>query len=383
MYTSCGWFFDEISGIETVQILRYAGRALTLIRELNGLDFELGFERLLESAPSNVPKYMNGKRIYELQVKPAHISFENVAAHYGLSTLLPDAGFWSRLSDGCWHITEKTVDTTKIDAPSPQVSSVGEVAITSMITWEEKKFIFAANYRGGTSVVCGILPATEETRKQFVGKPEVLLDVFSDMDEKKMTEIFGSHFFSLRDILKYAQRAMVNQLLRRDTEQIESSLRDTVHGYYGLFEYLATLNIEAPSIISASAGIVLTSDVVHGLEDENPDIEVLRGHLEHARQWSVTLDSGQIVTALKAWTIKHMHKIYDSPTDFAEMERVRDVLTLFIDEFKWHIGLYESQNLYYATQNKLRQQLWQGASGIHSAFYELGKTLRFAEEALN
>jgi alpha-amylase/alpha-mannosidase (GH57 family) len=30
MFTSCGWFFDDISGIETVQILRYAARAIEL-----------------------------------------------------------------------------------------------------------------------------------------------------------------------------------------------------------------------------------------------------------------------------------------------------------------------------------------------------------------
>ncbi|HEY1586760.1 MAG TPA: DUF3536 domain-containing protein, partial [Polyangia bacterium] len=30
MYTSCGWFFDELSGLESTQILRYANRALEL-----------------------------------------------------------------------------------------------------------------------------------------------------------------------------------------------------------------------------------------------------------------------------------------------------------------------------------------------------------------
>jgi hypothetical protein len=34
MYTSCGWFFNDISGIETIQILRYAGRAIDLMDQL-------------------------------------------------------------------------------------------------------------------------------------------------------------------------------------------------------------------------------------------------------------------------------------------------------------------------------------------------------------
>ena len=34
MYTSCGWFFNDLAGLETVQILRYAARAMDLYREL-------------------------------------------------------------------------------------------------------------------------------------------------------------------------------------------------------------------------------------------------------------------------------------------------------------------------------------------------------------
>src|SRR5690606_19881857 len=34
MFTSCGWFFDEISGIETYQVLQYAARAMQMAREV-------------------------------------------------------------------------------------------------------------------------------------------------------------------------------------------------------------------------------------------------------------------------------------------------------------------------------------------------------------
>ena len=38
MYTSCGWFFDDIAGIETVQIIAYAARVLQLTVFLFGAD---------------------------------------------------------------------------------------------------------------------------------------------------------------------------------------------------------------------------------------------------------------------------------------------------------------------------------------------------------
>ena len=71
MYTSCGWFFSEISGIEAVQILKYAARALQLAREVSGIDFEPEFVEALAKAPSNLAELADGARVYETLVKPS------------------------------------------------------------------------------------------------------------------------------------------------------------------------------------------------------------------------------------------------------------------------------------------------------------------------
>src|SRR5665213_1825590 len=67
MYTSCGWFFDEISGIETVQVIAYAGRVLQLAAKLfgdAGKTLESKFLEILQRAPSNVPEFANGAAVY-------------------------------------------------------------------------------------------------------------------------------------------------------------------------------------------------------------------------------------------------------------------------------------------------------------------------------
>jgi hypothetical protein len=71
MYTSCGWFFDDISGLEAVQNLRFAAHALRLARDLGGEDLEPGFVRILASARSNVPEYGTGAGVYERLVRDA------------------------------------------------------------------------------------------------------------------------------------------------------------------------------------------------------------------------------------------------------------------------------------------------------------------------
>ena len=54
MYTSCGWFFEDISGIESVQVMRYACRAMQLAREVAGAEFEPEFIHILEKSPGNL-----------------------------------------------------------------------------------------------------------------------------------------------------------------------------------------------------------------------------------------------------------------------------------------------------------------------------------------
>ena len=79
MYTSCGWFFDEISGIETIQIMQYASKAIQYAEELYGLSFEQEFLKILEEAPSNV--YKNAVKPYEMFVKPVKCDLLRVGAH--------------------------------------------------------------------------------------------------------------------------------------------------------------------------------------------------------------------------------------------------------------------------------------------------------------
>jgi len=70
MYTSCGWFFDELSGIETVQVIQFAARAVQLAQELFGDSLEGQFVERLALAKSNLPEHGDGRRVYEKFVRP-------------------------------------------------------------------------------------------------------------------------------------------------------------------------------------------------------------------------------------------------------------------------------------------------------------------------
>jgi alpha-amylase/alpha-mannosidase (GH57 family) len=376
MYTSCAWFFDDIAGLECTQILRYAARAIDLMYELTGLNFEMEFLRLLEKAPGNVPELLNGKQVYEEQVKPSRVSFERLAAHYGMAALFPDLPLELK---GCWSLTGKTTSVGGYggSGKSSQAFAAGEVEAVNEVTWEKKEFAFAANYRGGVSAVCGVAPREE------LGDAGALQEIFSAPHDEKIAKRFGRNIFSIRNILSDVQRTLLGKLLKRDTEIIENNLRAVVHDYDDLFEYLTSLGVKAPAIIGASAAIVLTADAIHGLETDTPDIESIRRHMERARQWNIPLDNEQIGFAVSTWLTRQTHKIHDAPTNSAEIERTCDVLRLFLDEFKLRLSLYDAQNLYYATELHLRAQTDSPASPeLRATLQKLGRLLRFSDEAL-
>jgi alpha-amylase/alpha-mannosidase (GH57 family) len=88
MYTSCGWFFNDLAGLETVQVLRHAARVMDHLRELGEAPPEAAFLDVLATARSNVEAEGDGRSVWERHVLPARVDAGRVAAHVALAELL-------------------------------------------------------------------------------------------------------------------------------------------------------------------------------------------------------------------------------------------------------------------------------------------------------
>ncbi len=125
MYTSCGWFFDELSGIETVQVIQYAARALQLAEEL----FGTGSRRVPGTpggAKSNLPEHRDGRLIYEKFVRPAMVNLDKVGAHYAISSLFEEYG--ERTQVYCYTVDRE--DLVLLHEGKPRLA-LGRARITS------------------------------------------------------------------------------------------------------------------------------------------------------------------------------------------------------------------------------------------------------------
>lgn len=69
MYTSCGWFFDDISRIETIQVLRYSAHAVELAENISGLQIEAPFLKALEKVPGNTPETPDAREFFKSVIR--------------------------------------------------------------------------------------------------------------------------------------------------------------------------------------------------------------------------------------------------------------------------------------------------------------------------
>jgi alpha-amylase/alpha-mannosidase (GH57 family) len=76
MFTSCGWFFNDIGGLEPIQILKYACHVIELMHELGLPSPRQRFLEILAEAKSNKPELGNGADVYRRFVEPANPSFD-------------------------------------------------------------------------------------------------------------------------------------------------------------------------------------------------------------------------------------------------------------------------------------------------------------------
>ncbi|EQD46803.1 glycoside hydrolase family protein, partial [mine drainage metagenome] len=132
MYTSCGWFFDEVSGLESSQVIQYAGRAVQLAGDLGDPDAEAALVESLRKAPSNLPEIGTAATVYDRFVRPTSIDLLKVSAHYAVSSLFEAYG--PRSSIDAFYVDRR--EEIQRQSRGGAARRVGVVGVSSAVTTE-------------------------------------------------------------------------------------------------------------------------------------------------------------------------------------------------------------------------------------------------------
>jgi alpha-amylase/alpha-mannosidase (GH57 family) len=290
MYTSCGWFFDDLSGIETIQIIQYAGRVVQLYEALTGEAIESEFCELLAAAVSNVPEHGNGAAIYRRAVDANRVDLSKLAAHYAISSLFET---YQDKTDSYAYRCERD---SWLDLSSGRLRLlVGSATFTSKTTAERTRQIFGALHFGDHNVTGGVAPdpgpeAFAEMQKTFTSSFERadIPDLIRSIDKA-----FGGNTYTVQSLFRDEQRRVLREVLESTVEESEGAFRRLYQQHAPLMRFLGALKIPLPMVFQSTAGTALNGMLRRALSDKGGpiiDVERVKSILEEARSAGVVLD---------------------------------------------------------------------------------------------
>lgn len=345
MYTSCGWFFDELSGLETVQSIQYAGRAVQLAQSLfNDAKIEEEFLNKLALAHSNIPGQGDGRKIYESYVRPAMIDLNKVGAHYAISSLFES--YPPQSQTYCYEINQE--DHTMLSSGKSRVS-FGRIRITSDITQESSRVTFGAVHLGDHYVTGGVKEFTnEQVYKEMAEKLSKAFESgdFTDL-VRAVDAAFGSVSYSLKLLFRDEQRKILQIILNSALEEAESSYRQLYDSRAPLMRFIAAHGIPLIRHFQAAAEVTLNAELRRAIEEKSLNVDLVRALMEEARAVHVDLDGATLEFALRN-KLERMAEEWESQPCDAEKLTSLEAAVKLARSFPFEVRLWEIQNLYHS-----------------------------------
>jgi len=385
MYTSCGWFFDEVSGIETTQVIHYAGRTLQLYEELFGESLEPEFLRRLEAAKSNIAEHQNGRVVYEKFVKPSMVDREKVAAHYALRSLFKS--YTERERVYCYTVEQE--DFHASEAGRAKVV-VGRARVTSEITLESDVYTFGAVFMGDHSMSAGV--RTDHDVKAYKALKRDLADPFSRADFPEIIRVFDRHFggstYSLRSIFHDDQRTIVQIILSSTLAEAEAVYRQLYESHAPMIRFLADLRIPPPRFLQEAAELALNSILREAFDDADRfDPARIQAILDEAKSMNAGLDGDTLGFALRNTMKRLSRRLLENPENIGVLDKLQHAVRLAA-ELPFEVNVASIQNNYYQmlqrTLPRFEDRLRRGdpaAQDWMNRFIALGRDLSIKVEA--
>jgi alpha-amylase/alpha-mannosidase (GH57 family) len=349
MYTSCGWFFDDVSGIESRQIIRYAGRVLQLAGELFGSGLEEAFLAKLDAAKSNVPEAGDGRRIYEESVRPAAVSLEKVGAHYGVSSLFSDHGDRARVY--CYEVERQD---WRLTSSGKSRLALGRAVVRSEITGEAEPVAFGVLHLGDHNLSGGAIrfPGAEEYERLVAGAEQPFRRADLTETLRMVDRNFGSGTYTLRLLFRDEQQKVLGLILRTVLGSADAVYRELYEEHAPLMRFLSSHDVAPPRGFRMSAELALNTSLRRALEAETLEPSRLSGIVAEARDVGVTLHEDGLGLAVEHTLERLAEGLQGNPTELGRLEELEAVVDL-ARRLPFEVDFWQVQNAYYQLSKTL------------------------------
>jgi alpha-amylase/alpha-mannosidase (GH57 family) len=385
MYTSCGWFFDDISGIETVQIIAYAARVLQLARWLFKDDsLEPVFLARLKEAHSNIASAGDGAKIYMKCVGAMEIQLEQVAAHYAISSVF--SSFAEETDLFCFHVRRISYE---ISTSGRGRLAVGRTHISSAVTGHNQSFSFAVLHFGDQNITAAVKPYTDADAGGFEDfAKQAAEDVqLADFPEviRLIDQYYGRVDYSLTSLFTDEQRRIVQVILNSTLWDIETSLATIYQDHASLLHFLSLAGLPKPPALTLAAAFAINAGLRRVIETDPIDQAQLRSYLALAKADQVQLETANLSYISDQRMKRAMVELQMSSGSLEMLERAL-MLARTLVEMPFELNLWQAQNIWYeilrTSDYALSSLADEDRPRWEKNFNELGTCLSFNLEAI-
>jgi hypothetical protein len=386
MYTSCGWFFNDLAGIETVQVLRYAGRVAQLAEELLGVEVEPELLRLLERAKSNVPAEGSGRDLYERIVRPSVVALPQVAAHYAVSALFAEYPAAADPAAVYCYAVER--ESGRVFRAGRARLSIGRVRVTSRLTGETGRFVFGVLHFGDHNLNAGVIPAGDPEEYAALLFAASAAFEHGDLPQavRLLDRYFGAVPYSLKSLFRDEQRRILDRVLASTLNEVEDEYRDIFEHQAPLMRFLKTLGTPLPKAFAAAAEFVLNIDLRRVVANPAADPDEVERLLAERSALGVDLDVPGLSYALEHALEAMVGQLRARPRDPALLRRIDSTVAL-ARSAPFQVDLRQAQNgCYDLLQTVYPERLDQAEKGDAAAiewvalFRQVGEGLQVRVE---
>jgi alpha-amylase/alpha-mannosidase (GH57 family) len=344
-FTSCGWFFDEISGIEVVQILLYAARSMQIASDVLRISLEDEFLKILEEAKSNIEEYENGKKIYELCVRPQIFDFNKMAANFALISF-----FHNLFEDEELFCYRFSVSEQQSLEKAEQKLICGRLNIFCKLLWSETVLYYAILYHGGLNVsvvVCSDKKELEMVKKKFVDEED--------------SPLVGK-VYTLKDLFKDEQSRILDALLSNTVDKLSISLQKIILEDAKLLKSIGHYDFQLPFMLKKSLEAFFDSRILQLLEEEF-DFDRLNNLIRDAIALNLQFDNASIQLAVQKAVDRLIDQFEKKPYELENMERI-ELFIKILSSLKVELNFWRAQNVYFNVgKNMLDKMKKEAAKG--------------------
>lgn len=392
MFTSCGWFFDEISGIETVQIIAYASRVLQLAAELfgpNAAELEDEFIHRLADAQSNIPEVANGSNVYRKFVQPQKIGLIEVGAHYAISsvfTVYPDDA-----TVFCYAIRRQAFD---LFSSGRARLVIGRAQIESTITEESGSVTFVVLHLGDHNLTAAVKHWSPQLDPTYNPLCESLKSALAGADIAEAIRVIDREFaepgpdgahrptvtYSLTSLFEDEQRRILALILQSTLAEVEAGISAIYDTQASLLHFLSRNQLPKPQALLLAANFAVNAGLRDALRGDPIDTLKIRALLEVVKSDNIDLDRLE----LSYLAGERMKKVtIDLLDHIGSIEHVDNALALarIINLFPFDTRIWQAQNLWHQTliQTRANPNLPREWT---THFLELGRQLHICSDCL-